>query len=69
MLTENAILQAPVFLKPEFSDRVALVKFCPGLDPAVIKLVREKGFKGILLEGSGVRSRSKYCFNAIQNSY
>jgi len=55
-------------LKPEFSDRVALVKFCPGLDPAVINWYVEKGFKGILLEGSGLGHVSKYCFNAIQNA-
>jgi len=59
--------RAPV-LKPEFSDRVALVKFYPGLDPAVIDWYVEKGFKGILLEGSGLGHVSKYCFNAIRNA-
>jgi glutamyl-tRNA(Gln) amidotransferase subunit D len=55
-------------LKPKFSDKVALVKFYPGLDPAVIDWYVEKGCKGILLEGSGLGHVSKYCFDAIQNA-
>ena len=55
-------------LKPDFSDKVALVKFYPGLDPAVIDWYVEKGCKGILLEGSGLGHVSKYCFDAIQNA-
>ncbi len=55
-------------LKPEFSDEVALVKFYPGLDPAVIDWYVEKGCKGILLEGSGLGHVSKYCFDAIRNA-
>jgi glutamyl-tRNA(Gln) amidotransferase subunit D len=55
-------------LKPDFSDEVALVKFYPGLDPAVIDWYVEKGCKGILLEGSGLGHVSKYCFDAIRNA-
>jgi glutamyl-tRNA(Gln) amidotransferase subunit D len=55
-------------LKPKFSDEVALVKFYPGLDPAVIDWYVEKGCKGILLEGTGLGHVSKYCFDAIKNA-
>ena len=55
-------------LKPNFSDKVALVKFYPGLDPAVIDFYVEKGIKGILLEGSGLGHVSKYCFEAIKRA-
>jgi glutamyl-tRNA(Gln) amidotransferase subunit D len=55
-------------LKPEFSEAVALVKFHPGLDPAVIDWHVERGCKGILLEGSGLGHVSKYCFDAIGNA-
>jgi glutamyl-tRNA(Gln) amidotransferase subunit D len=55
-------------LKPEFSEAVALVKFYPGLDPAVIDWHVERGCKGILLEGSGLGHVSKYCFDAIRNA-
>jgi glutamyl-tRNA(Gln) amidotransferase subunit D len=55
-------------LKPNFCEKVALVKFYPGLDPAVIDFYVEKGFKGILLEGSGLGHVSKYCFDAIKRA-
>ncbi len=55
-------------LKPEFSEAVALVKFHPGLDPAVINWYVERGYKGILLEGSGLGHVSEYCFEAIDNA-
>ena len=55
-------------LKPEFSEKVALIKFYPGLDPAVIDWYVERGCKGILLEGTGLGHVSKYCFDAIRNA-
>ncbi len=55
-------------LKPSFSDKVALVKFHPGFDPAVIDFYVQSGIKGILLEGSGLGHVSKYCFDAIKNA-
>jgi glutamyl-tRNA(Gln) amidotransferase subunit D len=57
-----------IVLKPNFSDKVALVKFYPGLDPAVIDFYVENGIKGILLEGSGLGHVSKYCFKAIKRA-
>ncbi|TRO51194.1 Glu-tRNA(Gln) amidotransferase subunit GatD [Candidatus Bathyarchaeota archaeon] len=57
-----------LILKHEFSERVALVKFHPGLDPSVIDWHVEKGCKGILLEGSGLGHVSKDCFKAIGNA-
>ena len=57
-----------LIVKPEFSEAVALVKFYPGLDPAVIDWHVEKGCKGILLEGSGLGHVSKYCFDPIRNA-
>ncbi len=55
-------------LKPEFSEAVALIKFHPGLDPAVIDWHVERGCRGILLEGSGLGHVSKFCFDAISNA-
>lgn len=55
-------------LKPNFSEKVALVKFYPGLDPAIIDYYVEKGMKGILLEGSGLGHVSKFCFEAIKKA-
>jgi glutamyl-tRNA(Gln) amidotransferase subunit D len=61
-------LAKKLILKPAFSDKVALVKFHPGLNPDVINWYVEKGCKGILLEGSGLGHVSKYCFGAIENA-
>jgi glutamyl-tRNA(Gln) amidotransferase subunit D len=55
-------------LKPAFSDKVALIKFHPGLDPTVIDWYLDRGFKGILLEGSGLGHVSKFCFDAIKTA-
>ena len=55
-------------LKPNFCEKVALVKFYPGLAPSIIDFYVEKGFKGILLEGSGLGHVSKFCFDAIKNA-
>jgi glutamyl-tRNA(Gln) amidotransferase subunit D len=71
MLTEDyqkRDLTRQLVLKPDFNDKVALVKFYPGLDPAIIDFYVERGFKGILLEGSGLGHVSKYCFNAIRRA-
>jgi glutamyl-tRNA(Gln) amidotransferase subunit D len=57
-----------IVLKPNFCEKVALVKFYPGLDPAIIDFYVEKGMKGILLEGSGLGHVSKFCFEAIKNA-
>ena len=57
-----------LILKPEFSEKVALIKFYPGLDPAIIDWYVGQGVKGILLEGSGLGHVSKYCFDSIKNA-
>jgi glutamyl-tRNA(Gln) amidotransferase subunit D len=61
-------LKKKLVLKPNFCEKVALVKFYPGLDPAIIDFYVEKGMKGILLEGSGLGHVSKFCFDAIKNA-
>jgi glutamyl-tRNA(Gln) amidotransferase subunit D len=55
-------------LKPNFSEKVAFVKFYPGLDPAIIDFYVDRGMKGILLEGSGLGHVSKYCFDSIKRA-
>ncbi len=37
-----------------FDDRVALVKFYPGQDPAIFDYYRKKGYRGIVVEMSGL---------------
>jgi glutamyl-tRNA(Gln) amidotransferase subunit D len=55
-------------LKPDFDDRVALVKFHPDLNPQIIDWYVEKGYRGIILEGTGLGHVGNYCFSAIQRA-
>ena len=57
-----------VILKPEFSEKVALIKFYPGLDTTIIDWYVSQGVRGILLEGSGLGHVSKFCFDSIKNA-
>jgi glutamyl-tRNA(Gln) amidotransferase subunit D len=55
-------------LKPDFDERVALVKFHPGLNPEVIDWYVEKNYRGIVLEGTGLGHVGDYCFSAVRNA-
>ncbi|MEM2098431.1 MAG: Glu-tRNA(Gln) amidotransferase subunit GatD [Candidatus Bathyarchaeia archaeon] len=71
LLTSDYLKRDPtktLTVKSAFSDKVALVKFYPSLNPEVIDWYVKKGYRGILLEGTGLGHVSKYCFNAIENA-
>ena len=71
MLTDDYRRRDPkrkLVLKPKFNEKIALIKFYPGLDPAVIDWYVEKGFRGIILEGTGLGHVSRYCFNSLSNA-
>ncbi|MDH5461140.1 MAG: Glu-tRNA(Gln) amidotransferase subunit GatD [Candidatus Bathyarchaeota archaeon] len=55
-------------LKPDFGDKVALVKFHPGLDPKSIEWYIDNDYKGIILEGTGLGHVGSYFFSAIRNA-
>jgi len=55
-------------LKPEFDEKVALVKFSPGLDPQLIDWYVDRNYRGIVLEGTGLGHVGDYCFSAIKNA-
>ena len=71
MLTEKykkRDLSKKTVLKPNFSEKVVLVKFYPGFDPKVINWYIQNGVKGIIIEGTGLGHVSKYCFEAIKTA-
>ncbi len=55
-------------LKPKFEQKVALIKFFPGMDPSVIDFYTEKNYRGIILEGTGLGHISKYCHQALKKA-
>jgi len=71
MLTQECQKRDPsrrLQLKPAFEDKVALVKFYPGMDPAILDLYTQKNYRGIVLEGTGLGHISKYCHDAIRKA-
>ena len=54
-------------LKPDFDDKVALLKFHPGLDPKLIEWYVNNDYKGMILEGTGLGHVGNYCFSAIRD--
>ncbi|MFP3984702.1 MAG: Glu-tRNA(Gln) amidotransferase subunit GatD [Candidatus Bathyarchaeia archaeon] len=55
-------------IKPQFEEKVAFVKFYPGIDTKVIEWYIDHGFKGIVLEGTGLGHISSHCFSAIKKA-
>jgi glutamyl-tRNA(Gln) amidotransferase subunit D len=55
-------------LKPEFDEKVALMKFYPGMNPTVIDLYVKNEYKGIILEGTGLGHVGNYCSEAVRNA-
>ncbi len=55
-------------LKPDFNDKVALLKFYPGMAPSMIDWLTEEGFKGIILEGTGLGHVGRYLIEAVRTA-
>jgi glutamyl-tRNA(Gln) amidotransferase subunit D len=58
---------APV-LKPDFDDKVALIKFYPNMNPALIDWHVDRGYRGLIFEGTGLGHVSRYCYDAIKRA-
>ena len=55
-------------LKPNFNERVALVKFYPSMDPGVVEWYVDNGFRGIVLEGTGLGHVGSFMFPSIRKA-
>jgi glutamyl-tRNA(Gln) amidotransferase subunit D len=55
-------------LKEKFEPQVALIKTYPGIDPRVIEFYKEKNFKGIVFEGTGLGHLPEECFPPIRDA-
>lgn len=54
--------------KPGMEPKCALVKFTPGADPAIFDYYLEKGYKGLVLEGTGLGHVSTKWIPLIQKA-
>jgi len=71
MLTQDYQKRDPsrtLVLRPDFQEKVALIKFYPGMDPAIIHFYIEKKYKGMVIEGTGLGHISKACYEALRKA-
>ena len=61
-------LSRKLVLKPDLDEKVALVKFHPGFDVEVIDWYVDKGYRGIILEGTGLGHVGDAFFPKIRNA-
>jgi glutamyl-tRNA(Gln) amidotransferase subunit D len=55
-------------LKPDFEEKVALLKFHPSFNPEIIDHLMGKGFMGIVLEGTGLGHISHLCIASVRKA-
>jgi glutamyl-tRNA(Gln) amidotransferase subunit D len=55
-------------LNANFEEKVAFVKAYPDIDPAVIDWYVKSGYRGIVLEGTGLGHVGDYLFSAIKQA-
>jgi len=55
-------------LKPNFEEKVALLKFHPGFNPDIIDQLLSKGYKGIVFEGTGLGHVSHNSLELARNA-
>jgi len=58
--------QRKLVLRPEFCDKVALVKFYPDFKSSVLECYVDEGVKGIVLEGTGLGHVGKYVLPSLK---
>ncbi len=54
--------------KTKFSSKVALIKAYPGLDCELIDYLVDKGYEGIVIEGTGLGHVRQECINAVKRA-
>ncbi|MBS7656600.1 Glu-tRNA(Gln) amidotransferase subunit GatD [Candidatus Bathyarchaeota archaeon] len=57
-----------IILQPKFEEKVALIKFYPGMDSKIIDWHVEAGYNGIVLEGTGLGHVRQAIFHSIKKA-
>ena len=57
-----------IALKPNFDEMATLMKFYPGMSPKIIDWYVSEGYRGIVLEGTGLGHVRRECFPAIKRA-
>ena len=54
--------------KIKFDNRVLLLKYYPGLDPEIMNYATNSGYKGVIIEGTGLGHVGKTMYGAIEKA-
>ena len=54
--------------RTKFNEKVSLIKFHPNFNPEIIDFLIKDGYKGIIIEGTGLGHVSSKCFESIKKS-
>ncbi|ASA77235.1 Glu-tRNA(Gln) amidotransferase subunit GatD [Thermococcus sp. 5-4] len=60
--------ESEVWVDDEMEERVALVKAFPGIQPEVIDFFVDKGYKGLVIEGTGLGHVPTYLIDSIKRA-
>lgn len=52
-----------------FDERAALIKYYPGFNPEVLEKLLDMGYRGIILEGTGLGHVGSVCIRALERAY
>jgi glutamyl-tRNA(Gln) amidotransferase subunit D len=55
-------------VRPNFDSKATLIKYYPGFDPEFIAHLVEKGYRAIILEGTGLGHVSSDCFRQLREA-
>lgn len=55
-------------VKPLFEEKAALIKYYPGFNPEIIEKLLDMGYRGIILEGTGLGHVGSTCIKAIERA-
>ncbi len=53
-------------VRPNFEDKVALLKSYPDMEPAIIDFYTKNGYKGLVLEGTGLGHVPSYLIESLE---
>ncbi|RLI13706.1 Glu-tRNA(Gln) amidotransferase GatDE subunit D [Candidatus Bathyarchaeota archaeon] len=71
MLTDDYERRDPdreLELLARFEPKVALLKFYPGMDPGLLEWLVDAGYKGVVLEGTGLGHVGHYLLGAVRRA-
>lgn len=61
-------MKEDLLVAPKFERKVALVKSYPGIDPEIIDYLVDRGYMGIVIEGTGLGHINESCIGSVRRA-